>query len=36
VVSAEPVLTAEIARLVRTVADHYAGTFAERSRPVMP
>lgn len=27
-ISAEPVLTPEIARLVRRVADHYAGTFA--------
>ena len=36
VVSAEPVLTAEIAGLVRAVADHYAGTFADVLRLAVP
>jgi primosomal protein N' (replication factor Y) (superfamily II helicase) len=36
VVSAEPVLTAEIAGLIRTVADHYAGTFADVLRLAVP
>ena len=36
VVSAEPVLTAEIARLIRAVADHYAGTFADVLRLAVP
>ena len=36
VVSAEPVLTAEIAGLIRAVADHYAGTFADMLRLAVP
>lgn len=36
VVSAEPVLTPEIAALVRTVADHYAGTMADVLRLAVP
>jgi primosomal protein N' (replication factor Y) len=36
VVSAEPVLTDEVARLVRTVADHYAGTMADVLRLAVP
>ena len=36
VVSAEPVLTAEIAGLIRAVADHYAGTFADVLRLAVP
>ena len=36
VVSAEPVLTPEIARLLRAVADHYAGTYADMLRLAVP
>jgi primosomal protein N' (replication factor Y) (superfamily II helicase) len=36
VVSSEPVLTAEVAALVRAVADHYAGTFADVMRLAVP
>jgi primosomal protein N' (replication factor Y) (superfamily II helicase) len=36
VISAEPVLTTEIAGLIRTVADHYAGTFADVLRLAVP
>ncbi len=36
VVSAEPVLTAEVADLVRAVADHYAGSFADVVRTAVP
>jgi primosomal protein N' (replication factor Y) (superfamily II helicase) len=36
IVSSEPVLTAEIARLIRKVADHYAGTFADVMRLAVP
>jgi primosomal protein N' (replication factor Y) len=36
VVSAEPVLTPEVAALVRGVADHYAGTFADVVRLAVP
>lgn len=36
VISPEPVLTAEIARLVRRVADHYAGCFADVMRLAVP
>jgi primosomal protein N' (replication factor Y) (superfamily II helicase) len=36
VVSAEPVLTAEVATLIRRVADHYAGCFADVLRLAMP
>lgn len=36
VVSAEPVLTAEVADLVRQVADRYAGTFADVVRLAVP
>lgn len=36
VTSAEPVLTPEIARLVRQVADHYAGCFADVLRLAVP
>jgi primosomal protein N' (replication factor Y) len=36
VVSAERVLTAEIAGLARAVADHYAGTFADVLRLAIP
>lgn len=36
VISAEPVLTSEIARLVRQVADHYAGSFADVMRLAVP
>ncbi|MGB2838843.1 MAG: primosomal protein N' [Actinomycetes bacterium] len=36
VVSAEPVLTPEIARLARTVADRYAGTLADVLRLAIP
>ena len=36
VISAEPVLTAEVAALVRAVADHYAGTFADVMRLAVP
>jgi primosomal protein N' (replication factor Y) len=36
VISAEPVLTAEIAALVRAVADHYAGTFSDVIRLAVP
>lgn len=36
VVSAEPVLTAEIAALVRAVADHQAGCFADVLRLAVP
>jgi len=36
VVSAEPVLPAQVAGLVREVADHYAGTFADVVRTAVP
>lgn len=36
VVSPEPVLTAEVAELVRAVADHYAGGFADVVRAAVP
>ena len=36
VISAEPVLTGEVAALVRAVADHYAGTFADVMRLAVP
>ena len=36
IVSSEPVLTPEIARLIRKVADHYAGTFADVVRLAVP
>lgn len=36
VVSAEPVLHPEVARLVRAVADHYAGGFADVVRLAVP
>ncbi len=36
IVSSEPVLTAEIAKLIRKVADHYAGTFADVMRLAVP
>jgi primosomal protein N' (replication factor Y) (superfamily II helicase) len=36
IVSSEPVLTAEIAKLIRKVADHYAGTFADMMRLAVP
>jgi primosomal protein N' (replication factor Y) len=36
IISSEPVLTAEIATLIRQVADHYAGTFADVIRLAIP
>ena len=36
VVSAEPVLTPEVARLIRGVADHYAGNFSDVMRLAVP
>ncbi|HJY45582.1 MAG TPA: primosomal protein N' [Propionibacteriaceae bacterium] len=36
IVSSEPVLTTEIAKLIRRVADHYAGTFADVMRLAVP
>ena len=36
IISSEPVLTPEIARLIRKVADHYAGTFADVMRLAVP
>ncbi len=36
VVSAEPVLTEQVAGLVRAVADHYAGSFADVVRLAVP
>ncbi len=36
VISAEPVLTPEVARLLREVADHYAGSFADTLRLAVP
>lgn len=36
VVTGEPVLTAEVARLARAVADHYAGTLADVLRLAVP
>lgn len=36
VVSAEPVLTPEIDRLIRQVADHYAGSYADVLRLAVP
>ncbi|MCW2801818.1 MAG: priA [Propionibacteriaceae bacterium] len=36
VISPEPVLTPDIARLVRQVADHYAGCFADVMRLAVP
>ena len=36
IVSSEPVLTPEIARLIRKVADHCAGTFADVVRLAIP
>jgi primosomal protein N' (replication factor Y) len=36
VISPEPVLTTEVARLVRLVADHYAGSFSDVMRLAVP
>jgi primosomal protein N' (replication factor Y) (superfamily II helicase) len=36
VISAEPVLAPEVANLIRKVADHYAGTFADVMRLAVP
>jgi len=36
IISSEPVLTAEIANVIRRVADHYAGTFADVMRLAIP
>ncbi|MFC7623927.1 primosomal protein N' [Microlunatus sp. GCM10028923] len=36
VISAEPVLTPEVSRLIRRVADHYAGCFADVLRLAVP
>jgi primosomal protein N' (replication factor Y) len=36
VVSSEPVLTPEVARLIRGVADHYAGSFSDVMRLAVP
>jgi primosomal protein N' (replication factor Y) (superfamily II helicase) len=36
VISPEPVLTPEVAALIRSVADHYAGTFADVMRLAVP
>jgi primosomal protein N' (replication factor Y) len=36
VVSAEPVLTGEVSGLLRAVADHYAGTYADMLRLAVP
>ena len=36
IISSEPVLTGDIARLIRKVADHYAGTFADVMRLAVP
>jgi len=36
VVSPEPVLTPEVARLIRAVADHYAGSFSDVMRLAVP
>jgi primosomal protein N' (replication factor Y) (superfamily II helicase) len=36
VVSAEPVLTGEVDRLIRLVADHYAGSYADVLRLAIP
>lgn len=36
VVSSEPVLTPEVARLIRAAADHYAGCFADVMRLALP
>jgi primosomal protein N' (replication factor Y) (superfamily II helicase) len=36
IISSEPVLTPQIARLIRKVADHYAGTFADVMRLAVP
>nr|WP_239579024.1 primosomal protein N' [Microlunatus panaciterrae] len=36
VISAEPVLTSEIVRLIRRTADHYAGCFADVMRLAVP
>ncbi len=36
VTSSEPVLTTEVAALIRAVADHYAGTFADVMRLAIP
>jgi primosomal protein N' (replication factor Y) (superfamily II helicase) len=36
IISSEPVLTSEIASLIRKVADHYAGTFADVMRLAVP
>lgn len=36
IVSSEPVLTSEIAGLIRKVADHYGGTFADVMRLAVP
>ena len=36
VLSPEPVLTAEVTRLVRAVADHYASSFADVARLAVP
>ncbi len=36
VVSPEPVLTPEVSRLIRAVADHYGGTYADVARMAIP
>ncbi|HJV14403.1 MAG TPA: primosomal protein N' [Propionibacteriaceae bacterium] len=36
IISSEPVLAGDIARLIRKVADHYAGTFADVMRLAVP
>ncbi|MET0695425.1 MAG: primosomal protein N', partial [Propionibacteriaceae bacterium] len=36
IISPEPVLTPEVARLIRLVADHYAGCFADVMRLAVP
>jgi primosomal protein N' (replication factor Y) (superfamily II helicase) len=36
IVSSEPVLTTEITKLIRNVADHYGGTFADVMRLAVP
>ncbi|HYI59239.1 MAG TPA: primosome assembly protein PriA, partial [Microlunatus sp.] len=36
VISSEPVMTPEIATLIRSVADHYAGCFADVQRLAVP
>lgn len=36
VISSEPVLTPQVSRLIRAVADHYAGTWADVARLAIP